>query len=442
MAPVAGLYDASVQPRRTLAWALIALALTDMVLFSGASNYLASPQSRILNQGLILVAGIVTAALAWRGRLDARSPLVLPGLAVIGATAVSTLTSQRPEASREAMALLLLAAPSYLLVRAVLADPWLRTRIDWLVIVGGFGFTVAYLGQALAQWFVFWSVVGPAIPPLRPGDVGLTVGTVNAVSLYLELLVPIGLALAWGRWRSTRFVLLYAGLGVIAMLITGSRGAWLGSLAGAVVAAAILWGGHDRPRVAWSRLGRGARIAGLGAVLIGVVALGPGLLVRLGGGDAGRLELWGAAWSMVASNPLTGVGPGAWPGLRALTPISEDVLAVLYTAHSSVLHVLTELGVIGALATGWLVAAIARLGWRSLRRRPADAPTAAAVVSLVAFAVHSLVDVQVHIPAVVVLLMLLVVRLDPARAPGADPAMATDAGQVVRTGAGPVVPHG
>lgn len=417
MTPGAGLYDASVQPPRTLLWALIALALTDLVMFSGASNYLASPQSRILNQVLILAVGVAAAILAWRGRLDVRSPLVLPGVAVIAATALAAVTSQRPEASREALAFVLVAAPSYLVIRAVLAEPWLRARVDGLIVIGGFLFTAAYLVHALTQWVVFWSVVGPAIPPLRPGDVGLTVGTVNAVSLYLELLVPIGVALAWARWRNTRFVVVYIGLAIVAMLITGSRGAWLGGLAGAAAAVAVVVGGDGRA-LGRARLGRRARIIGLGAVAIGAVVLGPGLLARLGGGDAGRLELWGAAWSMFAGHPLTGVGPGAWPGLRPLTPISEDVLAVLYTAHSSVLHVLAELGIVGAAAVLWLVVTVAQLARRAIRTRPVDGLAAAAVVSLVAFAVHSLVDVQVHIPAVVLLLMLLVARLDPGGSAG------------------------
>jgi O-antigen ligase len=404
-----------VRPRETLAWIVVALLFIDLTFFSGASNFVAAPQSRILNQALVLGAVVVGGIAALRRGSDLRSPLLLPGAAWVVAVAIATLTSQRPTASIEGLALLMLCAPAYLIVRAALADPSLRPRIDWLVIVATTVFVVAYLLQALTQWASWWSVAGPSIPPLRPGDVGLTVGTVNAVALYLELLAPIAVWLSWVRWRSRAFSFGLAVLAGFALLVTGSRGAWLGALAGAVILGLLVWRTRRVSIPRWMRSrGGSALIAAAG--LLGVLLV-PALVGRMLSGDAGRIELWSAAWSMFAGSPITGVGPGAWPSLRSSTPISDDNLAVLATSHNSVLQVLVDAGLIGGLAAAWLVIAVCRLAWRQTTRGiDADRRSVAVVssASLVAAAVHSVVDMQFHLPAIVLLVLHLVARLELA----------------------------
>jgi O-antigen ligase len=401
-----------VRPRETLAWIVVALLFIDLTFFSGASNFLAAPQSRILNQVLVLGAVVVAAVVTVRRRSDLRSPLLLPGAAWVAAVAIATLTSQRPAASLEALALLLLCAPAYLVVKAALADRMLRPRIDWLVIVATTVFVIAYLLQALTQWASWWSVAGPSIPPLRPGDVGLTVGTVNAVALYLELLAPIAVWLAWVRWRSRPFSIGLAVLTAFALLVTGSRGAWLGTIGGAVALGLLAWrtGRVSIPSRLHSRQGS---LLVMAVGLLGVLLL-PALVGRMLSGDAGRIELWSAAWSMFTGSPITGVGPGAWPSLRASTPISDDNLAVLATSHNSVLQILAETGVIGGLAAVWLSVAIGRLAWRAVAHAedPNGRVTAlVASASLVAAAVHSVVDMQFHLPAMVLLVLHLAARL-------------------------------
>jgi O-antigen ligase len=404
-----------VRPRDTLAWIVVALVFIDLTFLSGASNFLASPQSRILNQLIVVGAMVVFVVLAVRGRIDLRTPFLWPGIAWVGAVAVTSVTSQRPAASIEALALLLICAPAYYLVRAVLADPSLRPRMDWLIVVSTTVFVVAYLVQALTQWLSWWSVAGPSIPPLRPGDVGLTVGTVNAVALYLELLVPIAVWLSWARWRSTPFSVALAVIGAFALLVTGSRGAWLGAAAGAVVLVALLWRTH-RPTL--SRLGTPRTRLVLGVALgIGAIVLVPTFVTRLLSGDAGRIELWTAAWSMFTSSPIVGVGPGTWPSMRAFTPISDDNLAVLATSHNSILQVLAESGIVGLLVAAWIVVTVARIGWSAVVGGRDEGDRMVAVVALASLAaalVHSVVDTQFHLPAIVLLVLHLVARLELA----------------------------
>ncbi len=330
-------------------------------------------------------------------------------------------------------------------MRSVLWSDWLGPRVDRLLVGATLLLVVAYLLQALLQWVSWWSVAGISVPPIRPGDVGLTIGTVNAIALHLELLVPVAAWLAWRRLARPRLAGTIAGLGLFALMVTGSRGAWLGALAAVGCVAVIAWARAGRPMPSTRGRNRGpAVVLGLGAV-VALVVLAPVLLPRLLSGDAGRWELWSAAWAMFTGQPLTGTGPGTFPLLRPGSPITEPNLAVLTTSHNSVLQVLVDGGVLAMAAAVWILVTVARLAGRAIRTGTGRSPELALVVvgSLVAMLVHSVVDTQFHVPAVVLLVFLLVARIDPpaAVAPVRPAASRILAGAVVvATGALLLVP--
>lgn len=413
------------RPSAFVVWAAVTLLFIYFLFFGGAANYQASPQARVLSHVLLVATlgvGLLAAAL---GRVSMRTPLLVPGALWTGALVVGALTSANPEASREAVALLLVGLPGYFVVRSVVWNPELRPRVEWMVILATFVFVVAYLLQVLTQWVSWWSAVGPSIPPLRPGDVGLTVGTVNSIALYIELLVPVAVWLSWVRWRSRSFCALFAMLALLAFFITGSRGAWVGAAGGVAIFFVLLALEMDRSRT--GTLVRSIpvwlRIAVALVALLAAVVVGPVLLTRLAGGDAGRFELWGAAWSIFTDHPLFGAGPGAWQGLRALEPISSGNLVVLYNAHDSVLQVLVETGLLGLVAAVVLVGSVTRLALQSIRAAPDAASRRLpqlALASLAAALVHSAFDTQYHLPAVVLMVAFLVAQFDPVAAPPVD----------------------
>lgn len=447
---IEGARDRGRRPSLTalLAWYAAALAVVDLLFFSGASNFLPSPQARILTQLIVGGAALAWVAVAWRaaGRGGATAgpwsdpvatPLLLPGLAWAAVQLLSAATSQRPASSLEAAALLLLALPGYLVVRAALRHRVLRPRLDWLLVVATLLFLLAYLWQVLDQWLAWWGAVGPSVPPLRPADVGLTVGTANAVAVHAELLVAPAAWIAWRRWHRRPLPLLILVLGAATLLISASRGGWVGTAAGiAMVVASRVGHGQAGRGVAgrgWSGRSSSSRptgildglrarpsralatIAGLAVLAALAVVAGPALATRLFSSDAGRGELWGAGIQVWLAHPLLGGGPGAWPGLRAETDISIASYAVLYTPHSSLVQVLAETGIAGLVASIALVAAVGRLAWRTIRSaatRAARIEREIAAGALLALLVHSLVDPMFHIPAVVLMTLLLVARLE------------------------------
>jgi O-Antigen ligase len=176
-------------------------------------------------------------------------------------------------------------------------------------------------------------------------------------------------------------------------------------------------------RVAWSRAGAllaaGAAVAALGGLVL--VGGGPGAGEALGAVAGGRVSLASpdrtgallAARQVVADHPLTGVGPGRaqlrWEG-------SDGATRFFAYAHNEYAQVAAELGLVGLALLVALLAALARLLWRS---RPAGGggPWAGAVAATAAFAVHAGFDFVWHLPAVVLAVTVLAGTALPAPAP-------------------------
>lgn len=170
-----------------------------------------------------------------------------------------------------------------------------------------------------------------------------------------------------GRMTAGRLGLLF--LFSVELWLSGSRGAWM--LGGAVVAAVLLF------HVA-CRFDRPSRVAILGSMILGGVALGLlttvdfGQLAPLLGRDAtltGRTEIWHQVWLAILHRPLLGYGFSAfWRGSQP--PSWQVVVAlrfILFHAHNGFLEIWLELGVVGLLLFAAGFARAAWLLWPELR---------------------------------------------------------------------------
>jgi putative inorganic carbon (HCO3(-)) transporter len=276
--------------------------------------------------------------------------------------------------------------------------------------------------EALLGWGQFFLRYGP--PSFRIGPFLRAYGTFgqpNPFAGYLEMVLPIALGLAfWQRpWigRPSRLTLLaLVATGVIGagLLMSLSRGAWLGVAVGLVA-------------LFWAQVRRGGLIvAGGAALVVAVLVLDSVQLVptavsaRLaqvvqyfGLFDASRvvptpqnwaiverMAHWQAAWNMYMARPILGVGPGhyalAYPEFR----VNDFWIYPLGHAHNIYLNVMAETGFLGILAYlgQWVAWLAVILAGRRRSRSPIDRALAAGILaSFVAVAVHnSFDDLYVH----------------------------------------------
>lgn len=162
-------------------------------------------------------------------------------------------------------------------------------------------------------------------------------------------------------------------LAAVALLLSFSRGAWLGELAGlglglAMLAAAGLRGTTRRwlataviAAVAFAAAGWLARDAV--ASRVGLTRVAPATEQRSIDERLAQIRL---GWRVVMERPLTGSGAGALPvAMRELEP---GFTFAFYPPHLVALLVAGELGIAGGVAYLWLVSApwvlLARMRWR------------------------------------------------------------------------------
>lgn len=189
-------------------------------------------------------------------------------------------------------------------------------------------------------------------------DIGSVLGDPNDLSLVL--LFPLSFALAMvltprtaAFWRI--FGLLGAGLIILAIIATQSRGGLLG-----IVAVLGVFGAQ--------RIRSKAVLLGGGAAGLLVLFIAAGVGGRQSGGAAeagaidesamGRLEAWVAAWRMAVARPLTGVGLDCY--VANFFFYSDYWEGFAKAVHSTWLAVLAEAGFPGFIVFIWMCVRVLR----------------------------------------------------------------------------------
>lgn len=222
-------------------------------------------------------------------------------------------------------------------------------------------------GVAAALWGLFAWLQGSGVDA---DGVQRLVGphfSPNHTALYLERTLFVALGLALAASRRPRLAWLGASLAVLAaLLLTGSRGAWSGLLAGLALMALLAL----RRRPALGRLLRWRRRAALwagAAVGAGLLALAFWQWERLFNWQTVLLrgELWLAALALWQAHPWLGVGPGGffW-SYPAFLPPGPGIEPNQLHPHNFWLELGVTWGVLGMLWLALLLAA----AWRTRRR--------------------------------------------------------------------------
>ena len=294
-----------------------------------------------------------------------------------------------------------LAAGALLL--AGLVGAWLlawagRARRTRIPLLGGVGLAATGLAMALVLYAlrsgglatdgagaaVNPNVLAAALAPL------LALGATGGVWLALRGMQTR----RWPWWAAlASWGVLWLG-GALALVVTGSRGAWAALLAAALVAAA--WAGRPWAMRRWRFAGRAIDL-GLVAVAVAAAVLWLLLLMQPTPSLAGeRVALWRNGLALISDAPFTGAG------LRSTMMALSTYVYVLHVGYISHVHnVYLEMaaaqGLIGLIAWGFLVlSALAALVQARRRQVVPVTMQATVLAALVALLVHGLVDAGLY----------------------------------------------
>jgi O-antigen ligase len=359
-----------------------------------------TPASPMKGALVVSVAAMATGAVA--ATLSALAPAEIPAAA--GELARSFFSPGAGHAALPLRAALVHAAGllGFLLFRRASEKRGAGTLV--LCVVGGLALVGAYAVLEASTGLKLW---GPA--HYEAHSFGLrvpaTLPDYNATGAAMALGLFPALALARKARGAGRLALggavalLFAGL-----LLSGSRGAWLSTLAvaGAALAGA-LWSRRGTGKNEGRRLVLGAGLAlGISIVAIAGWPGDVGQLLRrraatlldpgasLHAVEAGRVGFWRAGARMVAAHPFTGVGPGRVPA--RFEEFRDPAFPVrVENLHDYFLQAIAENGVPGGLLVLWPFVPLALLAGRLLSTGAAlSSPEAALAPGLLAFSLTGL----------------------------------------------------
>ncbi|MEW5946855.1 MAG: tetratricopeptide repeat protein [bacterium] len=218
-----------------------------------------------------------------------------------------------------------------------------------------------------------------------------TLGNKNYVAELLAMLVPFSVACFFHFRRAALRVAIAANIALMlsVVVVSQTRGSWIGLGAGSAVFILLLARGADR-----ATLIRALQVFALvAAVAVSIMWLAergiffgrPGTpylsrittVFRLGDESIqSRLYIWGGSWAMIKKHPLTGVGIGAYKikyldslksylrekKLKTIPGFFRDVNAK--EAHNEYIHFLAELGPLGLLFVFYFIYSL----WLFFRR--------------------------------------------------------------------------
>jgi len=386
---------------------IIRALLSALLVFTPLARAAVKPWAVTVMEMVVLMAAalwlsgrILDPILAPSGRRF-KTPLDRPLAAAAGLAFVSALFSQNRVAG-------LWAVAEYLTYVAVfhLTVHTLRTRTQVKALVGllaGMGVLLSVFGL-LKHWgmtpFPWWDYADIG----RYGErLSSTFGSPDHFAGYLEMVAALTLGYLFtgvgveGRMLLSSLLVLF----LAALILTLSRGGWIGLGAGLFFMIGVLLTQERFGKYRWSAA------VGLGALVLMLILLSstPAVerVLTLRQGETalgGRLTAWQGVLAMIADHPILGTGPGTFAD--AFTRYQPPGLDRHFTmAHNDYLHFIAETGLPMAWVMAWILTAVYRTGIKRMRHpsRLVRGTTLGALAGITAMVVHSAGDFNLHIPA-------------------------------------------
>ena len=382
---------------------LVRLLLYSVLIFAPLARGGVQDWAVAVIQMLVLAAAgvyLVDSAWRWEWRWN-RTALDGPLLAMFGLALVSTLFSAYPPASWRAMWLLATYLLFYGLAAQVFDSRRRRRELVWVVFgLTGFLTAIGFVKLFSPAWVPLW--VYPDIWMDHSNRMSASFGNPNHFAAFLEM--ALLLMIAWiGACRTSGGKMtawLFVAVGLVALVLTLSRGGWCGFAAGLVWMLAL----RLRRKASWKPVVLGV---GFGCVLLMMILAGTPTTERAETMKAGtenmslgmRMAAWKGVVEMVREAPVLGFGPGTF---SMVFPQYQPagLGARFYFAHNDWLEFAAELGIGFLILLAWLFGRLLLGGWRaSLRHsRVRKAIGIGASAAVVALWVHGVADFSLQIP--------------------------------------------
>ena len=221
-----------------------------------------------------------------------------------------------------------------------------------------------FVGMLLSNF----SVIVQAIPHLSEGHWrfgGITSGMIQGSLLSMSLPVYVLMFMHLQDYRQKIFAFIAVIIGIIAILLTGTRGAWLA----VVILIPLVVLIHSK-----RKLKSLAMIFLSLSLIAGITIITPTLSQRVETitdlkmqSNSERLLMWESAWQMFKDYPILGVGYGQYKiayQTKYISPLAKE--RTLEHAHNNFMQMLGECGILGFSAFVFMWIYLSRLtlrGW-------------------------------------------------------------------------------
>ncbi|MFN6558196.1 MAG: IctB family putative bicarbonate transporter [Nostoc sp. ChiSLP01] len=292
--------------------------------------------------------------------------------------AAATALSPVKKAALNDLATLSLYLLLFTLCARVLRSPRLRSWIITLylhvsLIVGVYGLRQWFFGAtALATW------VDPESPLSKTTRVYSYLGNPNLLAGYLLPAVIFSLVaiFAWQGWLKKALALTMFIVNTSCLVLTFSRGGWIGLVVSILVAMALLvyWKSIEMPPF-WRTWSLPIVLGGLiGVLLLAVIFVEPVRLRvfsifadRQDSSNNFRRNVWDAVFEMIADRPILGIGPGH-NSFNKVYPLYQHPRYTALSAYSILLEVAVETGFVGLACFLWLIIVAFNTAFLQMRR--------------------------------------------------------------------------
>jgi len=353
---------------------------------------------------LIAACGLLWVLWALRTTPGRVGPINLALLVVLAVALLATGFSPVPVAAAKGLMKLTSYLGVYALLRQLLASsPLWWDRLVAALLAGQLLTSVIGIRQLyadssqLARWSDNNSVAEGTV------RIYSTLDNPNLLGGYLLPILPLAVV-AVLRWRTLPrrlFALVSLVLGIVALVLTYSRGAWMGMVASLGLLGLLLAMRQTRhwPPF-WRRTFPLLLLVATAVALVVLVTQVEPLRVRVMSLVAGRedssnnfrINVWTSVLAMINDRPWLGIGPGN-TAFNLIYPLYQQPKFNALSAYSIPLELLVEAGVPGLLAAVALLFTAVRTGLRQGQGLGMlNLPSLAAVAVFAGLAVQGLTD--------------------------------------------------